>query len=139
MDKVIEWKTGGPFVHVELILSGPISNALCFSSRQPNGTSFAHLDLLDDKIWEVEMLPLRSTQEEDLMAFCAGCGSKSYDWMGILGFVLPFGEHDDHDRFCSEICTEALQKILGCWPEVKPWNTSPMGLYELVIKRGITA
>lgn len=136
-DRSIAWKTKSQFVHAELVLAGPLKSAECFSSRQPNGTGFAYIDLTDSRIWTVVALPVTQRQSDALQDFCDGCGHKSYDWLGILGFVLPWGEHDDHDRFCSEICTEALQKMLGCWPDVKSWETSPMDLYELVVKRGI--
>jgi hypothetical protein len=137
-DKLICWKTGSEFCHVELWLDGNIQAALCFSSRQPDGTSFAHINLaatFDGKpIYELIPLYLTSKQEIAVNAFCQGCGHKDYDWLGILGFVLPWGEHDDHDRFCSEICTESLEKPLKWWPGVKPWETSPGDLYRLAIK-----
>ena len=135
LDKAICWKTGSPYCHVELMLAGPIDDAQCFSSRQPHGTGFANINLRDDKIWDLVVLPLNPSQENALLNFCKGCGSKEYDWVGILGFVLPWGEHDDYDRFCSEICTEALQKVLGWFPDVKPWKTSPADLYKLVLYR----
>lgn len=130
--RAIRWKTGGPYSHVELMLAGPIENAWCFSSREPNGTRFTHIDLRDETQWTLVPLVLTPEQEQHLLIFCQGCGEKEYDWLGILGFVLPWGEHDDHDRFCSEICTEALQKVLGMSPGVKAWMTSPNALYELV-------
>lgn len=132
-DRAICWKTGGPFCHVELVLEGPLYHALCFSSRAPHGTGFAYLNLVDQSIWDVVILSLTVEQEAQLLAFVNGCGTKEYDWLGILGFVLQWGEHDDKDRFCSEICTEALQKVLGYFPGVKPWMTSPMDLYRLVV------
>ena len=29
---------------------------------------------------------------------------KKYDFMGISGFILPFGQQDDNKWYCSEIC-----------------------------------
>lgn len=130
--KAICWKTNGLFCHVELMLAGPLDDALCFSSREPHGTGFTHIDLTNSTVWDVVVLPVTSAQEAQLLAFANGCGTKEYDWMGILGFILPWGEHDDKDRFCSEVCTEALQKVLGYFPGVKPWMTSPWDLYKLV-------
>lgn len=130
--RAIVWKTGGPYSHVELVLSGELENAECFSSREPSGTGFTRLNLTDSTLWTVVPLNVSANDAENLHIFCEGCGQKEYDWLGILGFVLPWGEHDDHDRFCSEFCTEALQKVLGMFPGVKAWETSPYALYELV-------
>lgn len=133
--KAIMWKTGGPYSHVEMVFAGPLENAECFSSRQPHGTGWAHIDLSDKKAWDIVVLTTTPEQEQRIHAFCDGCGNKDYDWMGILGFVLPWGEHDDEDRFCSEIATEALQKVLGWWQDVKPWKISPTALYQLATSK----
>ena len=132
--KAIKWKTGGPFSHVELWLSGTIYNAHCFSSREPKGTGFTQLDLRDKDLWTIVDLPgLTPAQEHDINVWCVGCGKKEYDFLGILGFVWPFGEvHDDSDLFCSECCTLCLQQVLGWFPGVKSYKTSPVKLYEMV-------
>lgn len=130
--KAIKWKTGGTYSHVELALSGDFENALCFSSREPEGTSFTHINLTDSNLWTIVPLNLNLFQEYEIQIFCQGTGHKRYDFLGILGFVWPWGEHDDYDRFCSEFCCEALQKILGWFPGIKPWMVSPIQLYNMV-------
>jgi hypothetical protein len=129
--RAIELKTGSPFSHVEMWLTGPRENATCFSSREPNGTGYANINLSDPLLWTIIEIPATPEQMEYISWFCEGTGMKDYDFWGILGFVWPWGTHDDHDRFCSEWCTECLQRCLGLWPCVKPWRTSPGDLYKL--------
>lgn len=132
--KLIAWKTGGKYSHVEGWLSGPIEHAFCFSSREPKGTGYATIDLSNPKLWDIVPLQLTDVEEKLVLVFCSGTDQKDYDWLGILGFVWPWGEHDDHDRFCSEYWTECLQKALGWLPGLKAWMTDPSELRDVVLK-----
>jgi hypothetical protein len=135
--KAIKWKTGGRFSHVEMWLTGPRENAVCFSSREPHGTGYAHIDLSAPLFTCVEILATQP-QLDSIRWFAEGTGFKRYDMLGILGFILPWGEHDDADVFCSEWCTLALQRCMNmCLVDpngkpVKSWMTSPVELYRLV-------
>ena len=37
--------------------------------------------------------------------------SKKYDYLGIIGFVLPFVHQVQSRWFCSEVCSEALKQV----------------------------
>lgn len=124
--KVIAIWTGGIYSHVELWFSGEPNNALCFSSREGSGTSFKNIDLTQaydsvtvttDNI--IAMKCLNAAQALD---------HKKYDWIGIVGFVLPFGEHDSRNRFCSEVCYELLCNV-GLMPNDEAmYKVSPVEL-----------
>ena len=130
--KLICWKTGEPYSHVELVFDFKITTALslCFSADEKDGgTRFKEIDLNDE--WLLVDVPETVANFKKAFNYARKHNNLKYDWLGIIGFVLPFGEHDDNDRFCSEIVCEILQVSLGWWPEVKPWQVSPGRLYEL--------
>ncbi len=140
--KAIAWKTGGPYSHVELVLGTDPDNRArgyrCFSSREGSGCAIETIDLHATKfLWTMVHLPLSIQAQERIEGFArAMCAAKvGYDYLGILGFGTGHGEHDDHDRFCSEVCIEALQKCAHWWPNVKRWEVSPSRLYSLTDER----
>lgn len=128
--RLIRWKTGGRFSHVELWIDGPRENALCFSSREPHGTGYAHINL-SSPLFTIVEIAATPQQEMDVRWFAEGTGVKRYDFLGILGFCFPWGEHDDADVFCSEWCTLVLQRVFGMFPGVKSWKTDPTQLFRL--------
>jgi hypothetical protein len=128
--KAIAWKTGGPFSHVELWMTGPRESATCFSSREPDGTGYATIDLSEPLYTCVE-ISATPAQMEAVRWFAEGTGKKRYDFLGILGFVVELREHDPARVFCSEWCTLALQRCLGLFPTARPWLISPTDLYNL--------
>lgn len=143
-DQAIAIWTRGPFSHVELVLDQSkfpglypgslirehdFGGSLCFSSSpRDGGCRFKTIDLNDGK-WKLVDLPSldRGAVEE-----CGKLVGLDYDWMGILGFVLPFGEHGPRDRFCSEAVSEILIE-LGVLPSsVQPYRVSPNQLFDML-------
>lgn len=141
--KAIAWWTKGPFCHVELWLDGPIENALCFSSTLETGTRLAHINLTAPVgLWETVEVPCTDVEFSDLLTWCECHTGEKYDQLGIVGFVIPFGEHHAHEEFCSESDGDALEQstaIGKSWVLAgdRPWKISPNELYRLV-KTGAT-
>jgi hypothetical protein len=132
--KLIAWKTGGPYSHVELWISGPLEKAFCFSSREGSGCSFKEIDLTSPVgLWTIVPLPMDEGAAQRAFGYAAGLDAAKvrYDYLGILGIGTGHGEHNDRDRFCSEVCVEALQLCAGWWRDEKRWLISPSALYKM--------
>lgn len=132
--RLIAWKTGGIYSHVEMWLSGPQSAAVCFSSREGSGCGFRTLDLTDTLLWAIVPWPIvTEAREATVIGFCLAMNNACvrYDYLGILGIGTGHGEHDDHDRFCSEVGCEVGQVCLRWWPEIRRWMVSPSDLYKM--------
>lgn len=132
-DRLIDAWTNGPYSHAELWLDGPAHMARCFSSSsRDGGTRYKVIDL-DSGKWDAIALPFTELDRWIIERHIAELGHKKYDWLGILGFVLPWGEHDDNDRFCSEICLELIQTrgylmVDPSGVRYKAWQVSPVRL-----------
>ena len=146
--KAIKWKTGGRFSHVECWLAGPKEAAVCFSSREPDGTGYAVIDLTEQRkgrdLWTCMEVPLTPDEELFVRGFCEGTGFRRYDYAAILGFVLDRKRTHDRARvFCSEWNCSMCQKCLGRFltdasgSEIFPWTVSPSALYEMARKVNI--
>lgn len=136
-ERWIRLKTGGPYVHTELIFDEVSRNSgyyISFSSIINIGARFQNeINFLTEE-WEILALPERNNSEK-VYDYCKGLEGKAYDLLGICGFILPWGEHDDRDIFCSESTTDALQfgySMGTLFPPQKAWLVSPMKLYRLL-------
>lgn len=140
--RAIKWKTKGRFSHVELWLSGPANKAYCFSSREGEGASLKYIDTTAvPGLWTPVALLGITREQEVLMhgfALAMDAAKVRYDYLGILGIGTGQGEHDDRDRFCSEVCAEIAQKCAHWWPDIKRWLTSPTDLFRLATERNAT-
>jgi len=94
-----------------------------------------------DRKWSVVNLAALNPADLRLaLAFCERRAGMQCDWAGILGFVLPWGGHDDQDRFCSEAAVEVLhaapvalrlpQRIGQAVAPLVRWRTKPARLYR---------
>lgn len=133
--KGIAWWTRGPYSHVELWLAGEPEAAICFSSREGKGTGRAILDLRPN--FDVIQLTTSSTDPkifEKIYSLCESEPHKSYDWLGLLGFLGPAKVHDSRDRFCSEYVYEKLEQA-DCLAVVggpDRWKVSPNQLADIL-------
>ena len=98
------------------------------------------IDLTDGK-WSLANLGVLNQADLALvLQFCARRVGLRDDWLGILGFVLPFDEHDDNDPFCAEAAVELMQRsalanalprrIVDAVGPLKAWRTNPAKLYR---------
>lgn len=131
-DKLICWRTHSPFCHVELVFGEPSRASTCFSSSPADGgVRYKAVDLTTPN-WVLVPVPGDDKMADRIATQYLG---EDYDWAGIFGFVLPFGEHNDNDKFCSEVCAMVLQRMGILPPDLKTWEVSPGDLYNLVIKK----
>lgn len=133
-DKAIRLNTGSPITHVEL----EFPDGQCWSSIDGVGVRFVNSESLKLDApgeWLSLSVDLTVKQLSDVRDFALSQLGKKYDWAGILGFVLPWGCHDDNDLFCSEACLRALQ-VFGDFPGVKAWTISPARLYAMLSPSG---
>ena len=129
--------TRSSYSHVELVFDEfgtTADGVLCFSADEKDGGTRFKRIILDPTNWTIVPIPSTTHQMRSADAYATAKDGLKYDWAGILGFVLPFGEHDDEDRFCSEIVCEILEHVFG-WNFGKPWEVSPGKLYNLVEKQ----
>lgn len=123
--KTIAKLTHGPYSHVECWVGGPIEAAICYSSRELEGTGFKTIDLSSTGLWAI--LPIQTTPARDaeILWFCQGSAGREYDYVSLLGIETGSGAHNTAARVCSEECLNVLQKVLGLFPGVQPWRISP--------------
>ena len=129
-DWAIRLRCGSSLVHVEMAFDYDEypEYAACFSAVPGMGVRITRINL-HDPCWLVVRLP----QVDAARARSAALKyiGQKYDWAGIIGFTLPWGLHDDDDKFCSEACLRVLQD-LGLFTGPRPWRMSPAELYRLV-------
>lgn len=125
------WTRPGGYCHAELWLAGPRENALCFSSTLETGTRIANINLdAPSGLYRTIVVPCTESEQHAVMAWCSKHIGERYDKLGIVGFVIPFGEHAKHEMFCSEACGRALEFGTAVGRRWKlagdhPWRISP--------------
>ena len=64
----------------------------------------------------------------EMIEICDNECGKPYDWFGVAGFALPFGQLNLRDKwYCSEICNYVF---FGKWKK----RISPKGMYKKINK-----
>lgn len=125
-DKLIRWWTKGSYSHTELVTDD--FKYMYSSSGLDNGVRKKE-HYYDTKKWDY--IKVDVSLDLVIKVFNLTKDSK-YDWLGILGFVLPFQDRANK-WFCSEWCAN----ILKCSGNkkfylVEPSKTSPNDLYKIV-------
>ena len=125
LTKLIAWWTGGEFCHCEIIIDGFMYS----SSNWDGGVRKKKWNGAGDK-WVV--IPVLGVDKQKILDFYKETKEEKYDYLGILGFVLPFKDREKQ-WFCSEWVSNAL-KIAGCkklWLQ-EPSKISPNKLYKIL-------
>lgn len=120
------WRSG--FSHCELILDGYMYSS---SFRKPGGVrSKPHTE--DTDSWDYITLDINKVCYENVKVFFKSQEGKKYDYFGLLGFIIPFKDHESK-WFCSEICTTALQiaGVRSVW-RLSSDRTSPNRLHDVL-------
>lgn len=113
------------------------THARLYSAVPGAGVRFA-VDDITKPWWKVvEAGPSWLVDESSDEAIERYLGQK-YDWPGILGIGLNTGQHDDNDKFCSEVCTLILQSA-GLFRGLDSWRVSPGALYGMVAAKRAAA
>jgi hypothetical protein len=100
-DRLIQWWTKGPYSHCEVVIDG-----YSYSSSARDGGVRRKRIVYNPKHWDFVQVNL--DQLACLQWFAAHDGQK-YDYLGVLGFVLPY-QIGQTDRW---FCSEALAVVLG--------------------------
>jgi hypothetical protein len=136
-DRLIQWRTGSPYVHVELVSDQRASGRdtwWSFSAVPGAGVRWTRIDITEPwwKVIPLPALPIGRAGPAMMGQRTDQLIGQSYDWLGILGFGVPWSQHDDNDKFCSEACTLVLQAA-GLFPGVASWRVSPADLFAMVV------
>jgi hypothetical protein len=116
-DRLIRWWTNSRYSHCEIVINGMAFSADAWTNqvRAVSASSF------NPQNWEWVTV---DGDKEASLTFVTGQLGKRYDWLGILGFLLPGRINDPKRWYCSEICAAALG--IGKRP------ISPQQLYEIL-------
>jgi hypothetical protein len=125
--------TGGPYSHVEAWIWGPITQAVCYSAREPRGTSIEVLDLSNTALWTIVQVVTTREEDQQLLGYAKGGQGRPYDAFGILGIGSDSNLHVEWDRFCSEECfamgRDVVSGLKGVFlPAIPRWKVAPSGL-----------
>ncbi len=131
-DRLICDRTDSPFCHVELAFDDhtgftalPDYGVRIFDNRDYSTPIWSALPVFS---WLPDADAICRAKAEQLASQHMG-----YDWLAILGFLVPAGEHERHDMICSEAVLTALQAVgdprLASY---QPWLVSPGKLYEIL-------
>ena len=126
-DKLISWWTKGPYSHVEIV----IGSGTMYSSSQYDGGVRIKQHKYDINKWEYIKVDLDINILDNIFNRTKG---NKYDWLGILGFILPIQDRTNR-WFCSEWCSN----VLKCSGDkrfylLEPSKISPNRLYKIVTK-----
>lgn len=116
-DKLIRWWTNSRYSHCELIIGDMAYSADAWTNcvRAIPASGF------NPNSWE--KIPVTGDTAK-VISFVSSQLGKKYDWLGILGFIVPWKSGDKDKWYCSEICAAALG--IGKRP------ISPQELYEVL-------
>lgn len=110
--------------HCELIFS---DNIWFSASPRDGGCRYKQIDF-DNSKWDFINIIISEDQEKEVRKFCDSINGKKYDWLGILFTqFLPLSIDETNRYFCSEACSEALQKI----NLVAGYTSSSLNPYDL--------
>jgi hypothetical protein len=86
------------------------SDDICFSaSWRDDGVRFKKINILPDR-WDILEIPTTPEQEQKIREWCEKQTKEgaTYDWWGIVQFVIPFIQQKDEDWYCSEVSIAGL-------------------------------
>lgn len=121
---ICKW-TRGKYSHVEIIVDDYMYSS---SPREKGVRRKKHT--FDNNSWDY--IDIEYLNESDILKFFLMTENSKYDWLGILGFILPFKDRTNK-WFCSEWVSNAM-KISGCesiW-KLEPSKISPNKLYKVL-------
>jgi len=115
--------------HCELLFS----DDMMFSASMYEDTTRFKKHSMTGHAWCRIGLDIDKDTEAKIRLWCENKVGKKYDYLGILGFILPFVKQSKKRWFCSEICCEALKENTNLIPKtVISSKTSPAKLKEII-------
>lgn len=108
-DWLICWKTKGPFSHAELVTNMTDGGVgVCSSSSIRDGGVRTKIIALDNSRWLVLPVVGIGSEDRELLRFMGRTSGAKYDFLGILGFLLPRRVQDGARWYCSEWVARAI-------------------------------
>lgn len=128
IDNLIRWWTDSQYSHCEILFSnGEMFSADAWSNSTRFNSQF------NPDHWEFVELQAGESVEAFLYKWCMDRVGKKYDWLGVIGFVLPWFNQDSQRWFCSEVCGAGL-KFIGKIPvDTKTSRLTPQALRDLLV------
>lgn len=126
LDWAIRWETWGPYSHCELRLEQHLTFS---SSWRDKGVRFRDMAASSEK-WDRLLIDLSEDEAEELILWCSK-QSGAYDLWGIFGFIINKRVQDTTKWYCSEICSEGLNRNLRL---DLPQHISPNRLYRQCVQ-----
>jgi hypothetical protein len=115
--------------HCELVFS----DDMWFSSSPRDGGCRYKQISFDNSKWDFINIGMSEDQEREIRNFCDSINGKKYDWIGILFTqFIPLHIDETNRYFCSEACSEALQKA-GITTRFISSSLSPYDLKEILL------
>lgn len=125
-NRLVAWWTKGKYSHCEFIEGyREDGSAICWSSSFSDGGVRKKYITLDDSLWDVVDITLTEEEYKYALAWFHQNNNKSYDILGLFGFVFDASEDSPDKWFCSEAVASALQMK-------ESWRFSPNDLYALL-------
>lgn len=121
LGQLIRDRTGSPYSHCEVVLSGgPGKMSACFGASKADGLVRSKSLVLSSGNWDCVPVHVQSAR---LDAIINGETGKPYDNWGLWLWGTPFASAQDKNKwFCSELCAYVLDMP-------SPWRYSPGSLY----------
>lgn len=103
-NKLVVWKTEGPYSHCEAVFPQPDGSTLCASASFTDGGVRFKTIKLDPALWDIIDVPVSTAK--CLVWFKVHEGER-YDTRGLVNFIIPVG-HDPNGWFCDEALGAAI-------------------------------
>jgi len=134
-DKIICWWTHGPYSHVTYVHENEEGELVECTASPEDGCVRCKPFNPNPEDWDILDFEISDRNYQHAIDFYKEISGDKYDWMGILGFVIPFIRDRAHDWFCSETVSNVF-KIFGYRPFwiIKPGEISPNKLYKLLVE-----
>ncbi len=121
-DKLIGWKTEGPYSHVEAYFGNDLYASASF---QDGGVRFKTMTL-NPANWD--LMEVANLDPIKILEWFKEHQGEPYDTRGLVNFIIPVG-HTTNGWFCNE----ALGAAMGLQ---EPWRFDPTGLACILLKLG---
>jgi len=123
-DKIVRWVTKSIYSHTELIFFPDKYSEVSFSADAwENKVRFAKFQY-NPVNWDFVDIEITVDQYSDMYKAALSLEGHKYDYLGVLGFVIPFIKASKNRDFCSEADLWVLQNG-GLFMGVNPSKVCP--------------
>lgn len=125
-NRAVSWWTRGVYSHCELITEyTEDGHAVCWSSSFSDGGVRKKIIQLNPVNWDVIEIEVTERRKNRAINWFELNDGKSYDVIGLFGFIWGSVKDDPNKWFCSEAVAEAL----GC---IESFRMHPNVFFSLV-------